>query len=72
MTMLKIIHLAISILLLLSTLIYTTLPSKFSKVKLFLLIEETILCVFSLVILIFIIIYLWSFQKEADIDIELE
>jgi len=58
MIILKIIHFATLILLLLSTLIYTTLPSKFSKVKLFLLIEETILCVFSLVILIFIIIYL--------------
>jgi len=55
MTILKIIHLAISILLILSVLIYTTLPSKFNKIKLFLLIEETVLCIFSLVILAFTI-----------------
>jgi len=47
MIILKIIHFATLILLLLSTLIYTTLPSKFSKVKLFLLIRrDNFMCFF--------------------------
>lgn len=47
-----ILNLVILIFLLLSVLVYAILPSKFSKTKLFLLIEETILCISSLVILL--------------------